>query len=197
MTIFVIGYMASGKTTFGRALARRMGCDFYDLDFYIEQRFRRPISRIFAEEGEERFRQIEANMLRELGDFEDIVVACGGGTPCFHENMDYMQERGLTVWLDSTPDCITRRLIINNSRRPLMAGKSEEEIASAVTEGLRSRHPFYSQAKIRICGDRLESKAQISDTIDNFYLQLRPFCANFVNQTPLSNNSNPTISTQL
>lgn len=82
MTIFLIGYMASGKTTLGRALARELGFRFIDLDFYIEQRFRHRIPELFAHNGEAGFRDIEGRMLRESGEFCDTVVSCGGGTPC-------------------------------------------------------------------------------------------------------------------
>ena len=166
--IFLVGYMASGKTTFGRALARRMGRDFIDLDFYIEQRFRRPVSAIFAECGEGGFRLLEKEMLREAGEFENVVVACGGGTPCFHGNMDYMLSRGLTVWITATVDRIVDRLVINNSRRPLMAGKSREEIREAVVSGLAQRERYYSRAAIRFSGQQLENIRQISDSVDDF-----------------------------
>ncbi len=166
--IFIIGYMACGKTTFGKALARAKGWEFIDLDFYIEQRFRMPITRIFAEKGEEEFRRMESSMLREVGEFENVVVACGGGTPCFRGNIDYMNERGLTVWLEATIDKTVSRLVINNSRRPLMAGKSEAEMREAVEKGLAAREEYYSQAAIRFSGEELEDRRQISATVERF-----------------------------
>ncbi len=166
--MFIIGYMASGKTTFGRALARRTGHEFIDLDFYIEQRFRKSIADIFAEKGEDEFRRIEAAMLREAGEFENTVVSCGGGTPCFHDNMNYMLSRGDVIWLEASPERITERLIINNARRPLMRGKTPEEIRHSVEEGLATRHKWYSLANIRFNGEHLEDKLQIDTSVTNF-----------------------------
>lgn len=169
--IFIIGYMACGKTTFGRALARATGKQFIDLDFYIEQRFRRPIGRIFAEDGEEEFRRMEAEMLREAGEFEDVIVACGGGTPCFRGNMDYMLSRGTTLFLEASEERIVERLCANSRRRPLMAGKSRAEIEAAVAEGLAARMPFYSRASMRFNGDSLDNRRQIENSISNFLIE--------------------------
>lgn len=166
--IFIVGYMACGKTTFGRALAKALDREFIDLDFRIEQRFRSSISDIFATRGEEAFRRIEASMLREVADMENVVVACGGGTPCFHSNMDVILERGLTVWLQATPQRTVERLIRNRRRRPLMADKSEEELLQAVTDGLQQRNAFYSQAHIIFPGDELEDRRQIDSSIAGF-----------------------------
>ncbi len=173
--IFIIGYMACGKTTFGKALAKAKGWDFIDLDFYIEQRFRMPITRIFAEKGEGEFRRMESAMLREVGEFENVVVACGGGTPCFMGNMEYMNGRGLTVWLEATVERTVARLLVNNSRRPLMAGKSKSEMREAVEKGLAAREQYYSQAAIRFSGEELEDRRQISATVARFLASdLRP-----------------------
>lgn len=166
--IFLIGYMASGKTTFGRALARRLGRTFIDLDFYIEQRFRMPVAEIFSRRGEEEFRRMEREMLREAGEFENTVIACGGGTPCFFDNMDYILGRGMSVWLESSPECITRRLQENRSRRPLMASRSDAEIEEEVRRGLAARNPFYERAACRFSGDLLENRLQIESSVDNF-----------------------------
>lgn len=166
--VFIVGYMASGKTTFGRALARKLGREFIDLDFAIEQRFRKSIGRMFAEEGEQVFRRRETSMLREVGEFENVVVACGGGTPCFAGNMDYMNARGLTVRLDAGPDRIMERLMLNSAKRPLMAGKDSDEMRREVERGLELRAPFYDRAAITICGERLENREQIQETIEAF-----------------------------
>lgn len=168
MTIFIIGYMASGKTTFGRALAKKTGMNFIDLDFYIEQRFRMSVKEIFAQKGEAEFRRIESVLLREAGEFEDTVVSCGGGTPCFGDNMEWMNSRGLTVALEASESVIADRVISAGDKRPLMAGKSRDEVLSTIREHLAVRGPFYSKAKISISGDRLEDRLQISDTVDAF-----------------------------
>ena len=80
--IIIIGYMGAGKTTVGKALAKDLGLTFYDLDWYIESRMRKTVKQIFDEQGEEGFRRIEHNMLHEVAEFEDVVISCGGGTPC-------------------------------------------------------------------------------------------------------------------
>lgn len=166
--LFILGYMASGKTTFGRALAKALGREFIDLDFFIEQRFRKSIGRIFEEEGEEGFRRKEAAMLREAGEFYNVVIACGGGTPCFHENLGYMNSRGLTILMDTPRDRIVQRLMLNNSRRPLMAGKTEKEMGEAVDRGLRERDRFYRGALISFSGDLLENRRQIDTSVRSF-----------------------------
>ncbi|MDE6338792.1 MAG: shikimate kinase [Muribaculaceae bacterium] len=162
--------MACGKTTFGRALARRLGLEFIDLDFYIEQRFRKSINEIFHDKGEEEFRRIEASMLREVGEFENVIISCGGGTPCFHSNMDYMLDKGDVVWLQASVDRITQRLLINSSRRPLMKGKCEEEIRQAVLDGLAQRETHYNRANIHFASDELEDRRQIDNTVEKFLL---------------------------
>ena len=168
MTLFIIGYMASGKTTFGRALARRTGMRHIDLDFYIEQRFHSTVREIFARKGEAEFRRIESAMLREVGEMEDTVISCGGGTPCFGDNLDYMNSHGLTVCLQASDDVIVNRIIQAGNKRPLMAGKSREEILMTLKEHMEVRRPFYERARLIISGDRLENKSQIASAIDDF-----------------------------
>ena len=108
--IFLIGYMGSGKTTLGKAYARENELAFIDLDWYIEERMHQSISDLFAKQGEAGFRELERKMLHEAGEFEDTVIACGGGTPCFFDNMEYMNAAGDTVFLDVHPDVLFRRL---------------------------------------------------------------------------------------
>lgn len=166
--LFILGYMACGKTTFGRALARATGREFIDLDFYIEQRFHKSIPEIFAERGENEFRRMESAMLREVGEFENVIIACGGGTPCFNGNMDYMLGQGTTLFLEASEERIISRLLINSSRRPLMAGKKPDEIRRSVRDGLAERMPFYTRAHIRFSGEELEDRNQISLSVSNF-----------------------------
>lgn len=166
--------MASGKTTLGRALAKELGYTFIDLDFYIEQRYRKRIPHLFEEYGEEAFRELESRMLREAGEFCDTVISCGGGTPCFGDNMEYMMERGITVWLDASTDRICQRIRISATRRPLLDGKSDEELHDFISAHLNQRLPHYMRAHLRIPSDSLESRSQIASTIANLLTLLPP-----------------------
>ena len=88
--VFLVGYMGAGKTTVGKELAKLAGLSFIDLDYYIEGRYHKAVSQIFAERGEEAFREIERNMLHEVAEFEDVLISTGGGAPCFFDNMEFM-----------------------------------------------------------------------------------------------------------
>lgn len=167
-TIFIVGYMACGKTTFGRALAEALGYEFIDLDFYIEQRFRKPVRQIFAEHGENEFRRMEAVMLREAGEFEDVVVACGGGTPCHNDNMEYMNSRGLTVWLQASVERTVERLLRAVGKRPITAGIPAEELPSFVESHLAERKSYYSKAKVSFGSEFLENRREISESVRKF-----------------------------
>lgn len=146
--ILLIGYMCVGKTTLGRAVAKAMGLRFYDLDWYIEERYHTTVTDIFATKGEAGFRDVEQRMLHEVAEFEDIVLACGGGTPTFADNMAYMNSVAHTVYLKADADTILSHLAMGRSNRPLLAGKSAEELATFVTEQLAQRAPYYEQAHI-------------------------------------------------
>ena len=145
--IILIGYMGSGKTTVGKALSKETGMMFYDLDWYIESRMRKTISQIFAEKGEEGFRQIEYNMLHEVAEFEDVIISCGGGTPCFFDNMDYLNQQGDVVYLKATPETLYKHLLMAKVERPLLKDKTPEELIAYITEHLKEREPFYGKAR--------------------------------------------------
>ena len=145
--IILIGYMGAGKTTIGKALSKELGITFYDLDWYIESRMRKTVSEIFAERGEEGFRQIEYNMLHEVAEFEDVIISCGGGTPCFFDNMDYLNQQGLTVYLKAEPEVLYKHLQMAKVERPLLKGKSKEELLTFIKEQLEKREPFYTKAR--------------------------------------------------
>ncbi|MDE6688385.1 MAG: shikimate kinase, partial [Prevotella sp.] len=104
--IILIGYMGAGKTTIGKALAKELDIPFYDLDWYIESRRHKTVSQLFAEVGEEAFRKIEHNMLHEVAEFENVIISCGGGTPCFFDNIDYMNRQGQVVYLKASPEVL-------------------------------------------------------------------------------------------
>lgn len=165
--IFLIGYMGAGKTTLGKAFSRELGLTFIDLDWYIEERFHKTVQQLFSERGEQGFRELERKMLHEVAEFEDVVISAGGGTPCFFDNMDYMNACGDTVFLQVEPEVLFRRLKVAKQQRPLLANKSDEELMNFICEALQKRHPFYSQAKLLFRADELEDKSQIQTSVDS------------------------------
>lgn len=161
--------MASGKTTFGKALAEKLGSPFIDLDQYIEEITSKSIPEIFNTFGEEGFRKIEKEMLHKaVEDNPDAVIACGGGTPCFFDNMDFLNSMGITVFLETSVPVIISRLIEENETRPLIAGKSEEEIKEKVLSQLCERLPRYLEAKMKWHGDDLNNAVEIEESVSNF-----------------------------
>lgn len=170
--IFLVGYMGAGKTTLGRALAKELGIEFIDLDCYIEERMCRSIAQIFAEKGEEGFRDIERRMLHEAGEFEDVVISTGGGTPCFFDNMEYMNSQGATVFLDVDVERLFIRLSIARKKRPLIMNKSDEELRLFIAEQLEKRMPYYSKAAQRFEADKLEDVKQVEMSVQNFLREI-------------------------
>ena len=164
--IILIGYMGSGKTTVGKALSKDTGMMFYDLDWYIESRMRKTVSQIFAERGEEGFRQIEHNMLHEVAEFEDVIISCGGGTPCFFDNMDYLNQQGDVVYLKATPETLYKHLMMAKVERPLLNGKSPEELIAYITEHLQERAPFYEKARHTLDVNVLDNYDKIAVSVE-------------------------------
>ncbi len=150
MRIYLVGYMGSGKTTLGRRLAKLTGLSFIDLDKYIEERRCRTVQQLFAREGEEMFRQYERKALQEVARFDNVVVSTGGGAPCFFDNMDLMNQSGITLFMDIHPDILVHRLIRSKTERPLIKGKSPEELRMFISESLAKRRPFYERAQLTI-----------------------------------------------
>lgn len=158
MRIFLIGYMGSGKTTLGRKLAYNLQYQFIDLDEYIEKYERRKISQIFEEDGEDYFRKLERIYLNRVIDKEDIVISTGGGTPCFFDNMDQMNEYGKTIYINMHPKALLPRLLSSTSTRPLLVEKDEVEMLDYVSKTLRSREKYYHKAKRVVTGYNLTAR---------------------------------------
>jgi len=152
MRIFLTGYMGCGKSTIGRKVAALMGMNFIDLDKYIEERNFKSVPDIFAQEGEATFREKERQALLEVAQFEDIIIGTGGGAPCFFENMKKMNETGITIYLAPDNETLACRLLKSKTERPLIAGKSKEELIAFIEVALAKRAPFYEQSKIVIRG---------------------------------------------
>ena len=151
--IFLTGYMGAGKTTLGKALARELHIPFIDLDWYIEERFHKTVGELFSERGEASFRELEKNMLHEVGEFEDVVISTGGGAPCFFDNMEYMNRVGTTVFLDVDPKVLFSQ------------GKKDDELLDFIVQALEKRAPFYRQANYIYCADKLEDRSQIETSV--------------------------------
>lgn len=164
--IILIGYMGSGKTTVGKALSKETGMMFYDLDWYIESRMRKTVAQIFAEKGEEGFRKIEHNMLHEVAEFENVIISCGGGTPCFFDNIDYINQQGEVVYLKATPDVLYRHLLMGKVERPLIKNKTPEELIAYITEQVAKREEFYNKARYTLDVSFMDNYEKIQLSVD-------------------------------
>ena len=156
MRIFLLGFMAAGKTLTGKRLTERLGYTFIDLDHAVEQKIQQNIKEIFAEKGEQYFREEESKRLRELSEYSDIVVACGGGTPCYGDNMAWINRHGKSVWLDCPADQLYARLNTERGSRPLLEAKTGAALRKKITELLAAREPYYAQAQYRIQGAQVD-----------------------------------------
>lgn len=147
MRIFLIGFMGSGKTTLGKQLARKLGYRFIDQDDYIEETSGLTIAEYFSRNGEQAFRKYEHEALKNLLEFDNVVISTGGGAPCFFNNIDMMNENGLAIYLRMKPEVLKSRLKHAQAERPLIKGKTEEELLEFIKSKLTEREPFYLKAK--------------------------------------------------
>jgi len=142
--------MGCGKSTLGRKLAKHAGLQFIDMDHYIEERNCKSVPQIFAEDGEAEFRKKERKALEELSAFSDVVIATGGGAPCFFDNVDLMNRTGKTIYLNIDHKTLADRLMESRTERPLIKGKSKDELVKFIDETLKKRNEFYMQAHFQI-----------------------------------------------
>ena len=154
---FITGYMGSGKSTAGKKLATKLGYEFIDLDKFIENECQQSIPEIFSSQGEKAFRAIENNALKKLIEKDsNLVVACGGGTPCYYGNMELMNNNGVTVYLKMSADSLVSRLIETKlTQRPLIVNKTPEELRTFVNRQLEKREDFYHQSQYVVKGKDL------------------------------------------
>lgn len=165
--------MASGKTTFGRALARRIGWNFIDLDREIERLEGRSAADIIRCDGEAEFRRLESKALKSTSALKQTVIACGGGTPCHRDNMEFMTLHGMTLWLVASPERLVARILQGGDSRPLAAGKNEDELRDFVKGHLLGRQPYYCRAQWRFSGEHLENETEIGLAVENFVKEFK------------------------
>ena len=151
MKIFFIGFMGSGKTYWGRQLSQKLGIPFFDLDEQITSNENKSIAEIFASEGEEYFRMLEKDVLHIITEsHESFVMACGGGTPCYFNNIEYMNQSGITVWIHTLLETLFRRLISEKEARPLIRELSNEQLKDYIVKKFSDRKIYYEQADVII-----------------------------------------------
>lgn len=149
--------MGCGKTTLARKLAAKLAYQLVDLDQEIEKTLNQPIAAFFASSGEQAFRELESKTLKTFNYPVDAVVATGGGTPCFFDNMDWMNQQGETIYIDMPPLALAKRLENGKAKRPLLKDLSQAEIVDFIVHKLEERTPFYSRAKHRVNGVNLSA----------------------------------------
>lgn len=152
MHIFIVGFMGSGKTTVGRKLASRLNRYFIDLDQRIEKDEQMSIEELFEKKGESYFRRLEAQHLRDIRNIADAVVSTGGGAPCHSDNMAFMNETGITLYLKLSPGQLLARLRNSKGKRPLLKNKNEKEMLEYITKKLKEREPEYEKAQYIVEG---------------------------------------------
>jgi shikimate kinase len=153
MVIFLIGFMGSGKSTLGKRLARKIDYRFEDMDQVIEEQENMPVSDIFRQKGEAYFRELETKYLDSVDETSDLVIATGGGAPCFGNNMEMMNSKGVTVYLRLNAQGLVSRLVKARNIRPLIASMSPEKLFEFISETLPGREKFYNRAKCILKGE--------------------------------------------
>lgn len=156
--IYLIGFMGSGKSRMGRELSKKMNIQNIDLDKFIESSMFMTVPEIFEKYGEDGFRKIEHEKLKELSEFENVIISTGGGAPCFYDNMKLMNKTGVTVFLNPTIDMLVYRLLRSKNKRPLIDGLGKEELTPFVKEKLNDRLPYYEKAMLNIDPNEVKTK---------------------------------------
>lgn len=151
--IFLVGMMGSGKSHWAKKLSKKLHCGGYDLDNVVEINEEKTIAEMFAEDGEDYFRKAEAKVLRWFAQKKIFVLATGGGTPCFNDNMAWMNKHGITVWLDEPIETLVQRLQPEKAHRPLIKDLNDDKLADFLTAKRAEREPYYSQAAYHLTGN--------------------------------------------
>lgn len=172
MKLFLTGYMGTGKTTVGRLLAKKFNWSFIDVDNFIENRYHKTVNAIFEEKGEAAFREIERHVLQEISSFEKVVVSTGGGLPCFFDNMDLMNRTGITIYLKSNVNDLVDRLNTEKHTRPLIRGKSPQELKDFVDANLKKREPFYKKSRFTFDVKKCATRKELNYWVEEIFVTI-------------------------
>ncbi len=145
---FLTGFMGSGKSHWGKIWAKKNKLSYFDLDHEIETAFGIPVAQIFEKYGEDKFREMEKLYLRKFEKKNNFLLSCGGGTPCFFDNQDWMKSRGKVVYLKATPDRLLERVLDEVDQRPLLKDLNQSEILFFIEQKLKERSAFYEKADL-------------------------------------------------
>lgn len=159
MRIFLVGFMGTGKTYWGNRWSLKNNIPFFDLDDMIEKNTGDTVANIFDKRGEQHFRDEEALALRSLKQYECCLVACGGGTPCYKDNMNWMNENGITIFLKSSTDFITNNVEKEQEKRPLLKNMDHHALLTFIEDKLKTRLPFYEQSRITVDSQELNDQS--------------------------------------
>ena len=154
--IYFVGYMGAGKTTTARRLAQRLGWDVVDTDDLFEEKYKISVCDFFNKYDEDLYRKLESEVLKSTESMENVVISTGGGTACYFDNMDWMNQHGATVFLRISQKAVVDRLLHAKRKRPLSIGKSEDDLTVFVEQHYTSRLPFYEQARITVKSEDLD-----------------------------------------
>ena len=160
--IYLVGYMGAGKTTAARRLAHRLGWETVDTDALFEEKYKISVCDFFNKYDEALYRKLESEVLKATESLENTVISTGGGTACYFDNMEWMNQHGLTVFMRISPQAAVDRVIHSRHKRPLVEGKSEEELTEFVNRHYASRMPFYEQAKITVKSEDLDVEGMMN-----------------------------------
>ena len=166
MRIYLIGFMGSGKTHWGRSLSEKLGIRFFDLDEQVTEHAGKTIVEIFAQEGEEQFRLQEKDVLHIITEsHESFVMACGGGSPCYFNNIEYMNQSGTSVWINAPLDVLFKRLVAEKDKRPLLKDLSDEQLKNFISKKFSGRKIYYEQANVTVD----EEPVQLENLINKIF----------------------------
>ncbi len=162
MVLFLIGFMGSGKSTLGKRLAKKIDYIFIDMDEELENQEGMTVTEIFEQKGEKYFRNLESDFLQSIDSSKNMVVATGGGAPCFGDNMKIMNEKGITVYLRMTPGGLAKRLENARQLRPLISSIKSEDLVGFIASRLKEREKYYLRAQCVIKGENVKPEHVIS-----------------------------------